>query len=106
MDWKKIMPAFMDNEPKGKKKKSVDFSSFGSSIPSMDIDQVFVPDNLEVIKFAIQEGKALRFGLTSDGGALCIALYDGGQAKNFYVRSAEEIAQFFAALYQYCKGSV
>lgn len=106
MDWIKTMPAFMDNESKKKAKKSVDFSSFGSSIPSMDLEQVFVPDNIEVIKFVIQEGKALRFGLTSDGGALCIALYDGGQAKNFYVRSQDEITQFFAALYQYCKGSV
>lgn len=100
------MPAFMDNDSKKKAKKSVDFSTFGSGLPTMDIDQVFTAENLEVIKFAIQEGKALRFGLTSDGGAMCIALYDGGQAKNFYVRSVEEIAQFMAALYQYVKGSV
>lgn len=100
------MPAFMDNDPKKKKKRTINFDMFDQSSANFDPAAVFDPVYISTIIFAIQEGKALRFGLTSDGGAMCIALYDEGQAKNFYVRSPEEIEGFFAKLYAYCKGSV
>lgn len=100
------MPAFMDTDDKKKKRKGSKLDAFDQTSANFDPAQVFTDETVPTIIFAIQEGKALRFGLTSDGGAMCIALYDDGQAKNFYVRSPEEIAGFFEKLYAYCKGSV
>lgn len=100
------MPAFMDNDSKKKKKKAANFDAFDQTSSAFDPGLVFSGEYVPTIIFAVQEGKALRFGLTSDGGAMCIALYDNGEARNFYVRSPEEIAGFFEKLYVYCKGSV
>jgi len=100
------MPAFMDNEPRKKKGKSNAFKAFEERRGQFDDTLLFTPEQVDVIKFVIQEGHAIRFGLTKDGGALNIAVYSDGEVKNAYMRSADEINEFFAVLYSFAKGSV
>ncbi len=100
------MPAFMDNEPRRKGKKAANFKMFSEQRRQFDDTNLLNADQVATVKFAIQEGMAIRFGLTKDGGALCIAIYKDGDVKNAYVRDDDELNEFFAVLYEFCKGSV
>jgi len=53
----------------------------------------------EVLAFVLQEGGALRFGLTQDGGALALGIYGLGDPQTKYVRSADELTELLQAIY-------
>lgn len=100
------MPAFMDNEPRKKGRKAASFKAFDERRPQYDDTTLLNAEQVDVVKFVIREGMAIRFGMTKDGGALCIAIYKDGDVKNAYIRNADELNEFFAMLYDFAKGSV
>lgn len=53
---------------------------------------------LAVVHWMSEKGAAVRFGKTSDGGALAIGLYDGSDKKTEYLRPRDNINQFLLEL--------
>lgn len=69
-------------------------------------DLLKAPQVLEVILFVMQEGGALRFGLTMDKGALALGIYGLGEPTTKYVRTQEELEELLDAVYHGFKGDV
>lgn len=53
---------------------------------------------LAVVHWMSEAGAAVRFGKTSDGGALAIGLYDGSDKKTEYLRPRDSVNQFLLEL--------
>lgn len=53
---------------------------------------------------AVDDGNALLFGRTSDGGALLLQLLDGGPAKKLYCTSPEELHMSLSLIVQIALG--
>jgi len=51
---------------------------------------------LQAIEAVSKAGGALRFGLTRDGGAYAIGIYENGQAHTEYLRPGDDLSTFFA----------
>lgn len=71
-----------------------------------DTELLNTPTVLEVLKFVLQEGGALRFGLTMDKGALALGIYGLGEPQTKYVRTQEEFDELLDAVYHGFKGDV
>lgn len=59
----------------------------------------------ETLDFVLQEGGALRFGLTRDGGAFALGVYGGDKPTTLYARTEEELKIMFETVYEAFKGS-
>lgn len=46
------------------------------------------------VQAVVGDGGAIMFGMTSDGGALVVTLYEGDDRKKEYLHGHEEIEQF------------
>lgn len=98
------MPAFMDGNSKPRKAKKTP-AVFERQQEMFDTSRIFTPGNIEIIEFVMNEGGALRFGLTRDGGALNIGIYGLGEPASVFIRPNEELGEFFGQLYTAFKGS-
>lgn len=58
----------------------------------------------ELVEFVLQEGGALRFGLTMDKGALALGIYGLGEPQTKYVRTEAEFDELLDAVYHGFKG--
>jgi hypothetical protein len=58
----------------------------------------------ETLEFVLQEGGALRFGLTRDGGAFALGVYGGDKPTTMYARTEEELEVMFKTVYDAFKG--
>lgn len=52
----------------------------------------------DAIRAVLANGDAVLFSLTSDGGALGVQLYAGGEKQSVYVKSGEELDTLSATL--------
>lgn len=59
----------------------------------------------ETLDLVLQEGGALRFGLTRDAGAFALGVYGGDKPETFYARTEEELQVLFKTVYDAFKGS-
>lgn len=45
----------------------------------------------EFVRSIVQDGRGCLFGTTSDGGALVVRVYDGGDADTEYIKPSDDI---------------
>lgn len=54
----------------------------------------------DAVTGVLSAGDAVMFGCTSDGGAVCVTIFDGDQRHKNYFSKPDELNQFFRALAQ------
>lgn len=82
---------------KAKKGRFDGLSRAGSS-GEAELDGLDASVLLATVLAVVRGGGAIMFGLTSDGGALCITLLDGGERHKEYLHTSEEISWFLEAV--------
>lgn len=98
------MPAFMDNKSK-KAKGTSERKSFTRQREQFNTDTIWTDEFRAAIEIALQEGGAIRLGLTRDGGALAVGIYGlGGDPTTEYLRPSDDPTEFWNALYHAFKG--
>lgn len=71
-----------------------------------DTSTIFTPEFQAAIDIALNEGGAIRLGLTRDGGALAVGIYGlGSEPTTEYIRPTDDIGEFWRELYAGFKGS-
>lgn len=71
----------------------------GSATVDLSWGELPAEDLKELIHYAAKAGGAIRFGMTSDGGALALGVYgDGDTPYTLYANSAEGMAEHIRGL--------
>ena len=89
------MPAFMDNEPRKKGRKSSPERKLERRGKTFDVSTLDNQTVWESIARVLNKGGAIRLGLTRDGGALAVGIYGDGDPYTEYVRGGDDVIEFF-----------
>lgn len=61
-------------------------------------DELLTPTGQDAILFAVRAGLGILVSLTSDGGALSVTVYDGGETFRSYAATPEEAEALWSAV--------
>ena len=94
-----------DHESKKKRSPAVR-KTFQREQQKFDTTTIFTESFRDAIELALNEGGAIRLGLTRDGGALAVGIYGlGNEPSTEYLRPSDDLEQFWHDLYESFKGS-
>jgi len=91
------------NKLGSKRKESKGLQRRGASF---EVDSLADPKIWESIAFVVQEGGAIRLGMTRDGGALAVGIYGDGDPYTEYLRGGEDAVAFFEQVAMLFKGDL
>lgn len=94
-----------DRESKSKRNPKAR-KTFEREREQFDTSTIVTQEFRDALEIALQEGGAIRLGLTRDGGALAVGIYGlGSEPSTEYIRPTDDIGQFWRDLLATFKGS-
>lgn len=88
------------------KRKPQERKAFTRNREQFDTATLWTPEFRDAVELALQEGGAIRLGLTRDGGALAVGIYGlGGEPTTEYLRPSDDADAFWRELHGAFKGS-